>query len=226
MTASSLALLVAAAPRTEGPDVVAALAGDAQLVVGVDGGAARCLAAGVVPNVVVGDMDSLPEPDRAVLEHKGVRFVVASVDKDVTDLDLAIVHAVESGASEIVATGCTSGRIDHTLAALGSLVEAAGLRPRVVEQDVEIWILAPASRQRVEVTPASTVFSVLSATEDAVVSVAGAVWPLDMARVSHLGSLGVSNVAGEHGAIVTVHEGVVLVIAQRTTPLGGNGAVQ
>jgi len=208
-------LIVAAAPQPAGVDRIAALARDATLVIGVDGGAGACLRAGVTPSVVVGDLDSLADTDRDILQVGGSEFVVASPDKDVTDLDLALEYASHGGARRVVATCCTSGRLDHTLAALGSLARASHLWPRIAEHDVDGWILAAAHRRDVTLDVAGATFSVMAVLEDAVVSVEGAKWPLDRARLSTLGSLGVSNIVLSGGAVVTVHEGTVAVLMLR-----------
>jgi thiamine pyrophosphokinase len=85
-------------------------------IIGADGGAAQALAWGLVPHLVIGDMDSLPGEARAALEAQGSRFVVHPRAKDETDLELALTYATQRGAREIVVLGALGGRLDHTLA--------------------------------------------------------------------------------------------------------------
>ncbi|MFO7531157.1 MAG: hypothetical protein R6W93_01760, partial [Candidatus Limnocylindrales bacterium] len=72
--------------------LLAALArpGDRALLIAADGGAAHVLAAGLVPDVVVGDFDSLADADRARLEELGVELRVAPRDKDQSDMELCL----------------------------------------------------------------------------------------------------------------------------------------
>lgn len=212
------ALLVAAAPKHERScEIVNGLAEEVDLVIGIDGGAGLCLDCEIVPGVIVGDMDSLPAAAAESLRQAGARFVVASIDKDVTDLDIAFEYCKRHGIERVVVTACTGGRIDHTLAAAGSMARWSRFQPRVVEHDFEGWILEPNALDHVMVSPDGTVFSVIALGGGATVTVEGARWPLDRAVLDPLSSLGVSNVVAQNGARVQVHDGSVMVITNRST---------
>ena len=101
----------------------------ADLVVGADGGARFLLAAGVSPDLVVGDFDSLAAARVAELEAAGVELVRHPVRKDQTDGELAVDEARRRGAGELVLAGAL-GALDHTLGHLAVLrrLEAAGVR--------------------------------------------------------------------------------------------------
>lgn len=209
-------LIVAAAPYVDADaEFLKRLATDASFVAGVDGGAGRCLDAGIVPDVVIGDLDSLDLSHARALRERGVPFEIAPADKDVTDLDLTLDHVAALGATDIVLTGCVSGRLDHTLAVIGSLAHHAGLRPVVAEPSLDGWILADRYRDKVRIVDAGATFSVIPVLGEAVVSVSGARWPLEHARLAGLGSRGVSNVALAEGAAVQIHAGRALVLRVR-----------
>jgi thiamine pyrophosphokinase len=74
------------------------------------------LALGLTPDVVIGDMDSLGEQDQAQLRAAGTRFVVHPPAKDETDLELALLYALEQGVASITVLGALGGRLDQTLA--------------------------------------------------------------------------------------------------------------
>jgi len=207
------ALIVAAAPHGLPTGRLASLAARATVVIGVDGGAGACLRAGLVPSVVIGDLDSLPPADQSQLREAGSEFIVAPAHKDETDLDLAVQYASGHGVERLVVTGCATGRLDHTLAALGTLVRAVQFQPIVVEAELDAWILAPGHRSVVDLATAGATFSVVALVNHAEVSVSGATWPLDRTLLAPLCSLGVSNVVAPGGATVTVHSGIVAVLA-------------
>ncbi len=211
----SIALIVAAAPHALEPGMVSELAAQASVVVGVDGGAAVCLRAGVVPTVVVGDLDSLSRADARTLRAAGSAFEVCSADKDMTDLDLALSYVTVRSIEHVVVTGCTSGRLDHTLAAVGTLARAPHLRPRLVDSDLEAWILSADHADELALSQAGSTFSVLALLGGATVSVAGGKWPLVRENLRPLDSLGVSNVVSPGGAVVSVHSGTVAVLLNR-----------
>ena len=86
-------------------------------IVAADGGAEIVLQLGLQPNVVIGDMDSLSKKSRNILQQRGVQFIEFTAEKDETDTELALQHAVKKGATEITLFGGSMGdRIDHVLA--------------------------------------------------------------------------------------------------------------
>ena len=87
-------------------------AGAFDFVIAVDAGFAHLEGVGVVPDMAVGDFDSLGYVPkcRRVSRHP--------VKKDKSDMELAMEKAVTWGHDELVVYGALSGRLDHTLANL------------------------------------------------------------------------------------------------------------
>lgn len=90
------------------------------LVIAADGGLTFARMAGFSPSAYVGDGDS------GGREEPGLRNVVLPEEKDVTDLEAAYDWAKEQGVTELLLTGCTGGRLDHHMAAMGLLETARG----------------------------------------------------------------------------------------------------
>ena len=91
------------------------------LVVAADVGLHHAIDLGLRVNAVVGDMDSV---DRAVLvgaEVNGVEVVRSPSDKDLTDTELALRHAIERGATHLTVVTGGGGRLDHQLGVIASL---------------------------------------------------------------------------------------------------------
>ena len=123
-----------------------ALATRADILLAADGGAAFLLAAGVRPEAVVGDFDSLDDVAAAALRAQGVEFVRHPVRKDVTDGELAVEEALRRGAGALLLAGAT-GALDHTLGHLAILRRLAerGVAARMVAPDLAVTVLvAPA----------------------------------------------------------------------------------
>jgi len=211
-----LTALIVCAARAEGAeDTVRRLAHEVDVVIAVDGGAHTCEDASVRPSVVVGDLDSLDSDTAERLRASGVEFQVFPVLKDETDLELALNEVRQRGVTEVVVTGAFSGRLDHTLAAVGSLMRAADLRPRIEEPDQSGWLLSALHKASARVTPEGATFSAISLGTASVISVEGAQWPLHQHRLDGLSSFGVSNTVVGGAATVTVHSGTVLVMVPR-----------
>ncbi len=93
------------------------------LVVAADSGLDHALALGVRVDVVVGDLDSASAGAVAAARAAGVDFETHPVDKDATDLELALHAARDRGARRVTVLGGGGGRHDHLLA--NALVLAA-----------------------------------------------------------------------------------------------------
>lgn len=206
------ALIVAGGGEVPDPRVLTQLAEEADLTLACDGGAAHFMAAGLVPDRVVGDFDSLAPAEVEKLRSLGSAIESHPAEKDETDLDLAIAVARVAGASESTFVGITGGTPDHTLAAFGSLCSAADLSPVVVADSWSARLLSVTGCARTTVARGST-FSVIALTGPATVDVAGSRWELDGAALAPLSSLGVGNFA-ETDAQVSVSAGCVLVVVR------------
>jgi thiamine pyrophosphokinase len=88
-------------------------------LVAADGGADRALAAGVMPEAVIGDCDSISAGARARL-GEGVLHRIA--EQDTTDFDKALRHIA---APFVLAVGFAGGRLDHALGVFNTLVARA-----------------------------------------------------------------------------------------------------
>jgi len=92
-------------------------AADVDLVIAADGGARKADRAGLVPQLVVGDGDSLGESGLAEIRASGIPLERAAAAKDESDLELAVLAAVARGAGRLTILGAMGGpRFDHALA--------------------------------------------------------------------------------------------------------------
>lgn len=86
------------------------------LLVAVDGGAKRLLKAGLVPDMFVGDGDSLDESDLNQLKKLGCEVFLYPKEKDEIDTELALRKVIEKGAREIDIFCWMGERLDMLLA--------------------------------------------------------------------------------------------------------------
>lgn len=111
------------------PDInkVRAILQDGDHIICADGGTRHALALDLKPDLVIGDMDSTGEVDLQKLQTDDVSIELFPQDKNETDLELAIQHALQLKAKEIIIIAALGGRIDQTLANISLLSD-----PRLV----------------------------------------------------------------------------------------------
>ncbi len=119
MAAHARALVVADGDVDQALLAELAAADPLPLLIAADGGAARVAEAGLRPDLVVGDLDSIAADERADLEAAGVELSVADPDKDESDMELCLLAALEAGATAITVLGALGlVRPEHSVANL------------------------------------------------------------------------------------------------------------
>ncbi len=186
---------------------------EATAVIAADGGAHHVLAADHLPDVVIGDLDSLDQPTLDQLTQDGVEILRFPAEKDETDLELALLYAVEQFPDqEILVLGVLGGRLDQTLANILLLAhpELAGRMVRLVEEHQRAWLF----REQTEIlgVVGDTVSLIPLGGEAQVLSTAGLKWPLHDDVLAFGPARGVSNVLTAVSATVTLRRGTVLCI--------------
>jgi thiamine pyrophosphokinase len=200
----------------------------AQDVIAADGGLAKAAGAGLVPTLLVGDLDSVPPERLAAAIDGGLPVRRASVDKDESDAELALLEAVARGATRVTVLGAFGGpRLDHELANIWLLAHpaTAGLEVVLLDATTRVrLIVAPGPdgqpATRVVAGPTGTTVSLLPLGEGVLgVTTSGLRYPLRDEPLALGPARGLSNVRIDADASVTVRVGRLLVI--ETVPARG-----
>lgn len=86
------------------------------LIIGVDRGSILLTELGVIPDLAIGDFDSLKKDELGQIENQVLDIRYSNPIKDLTDSELMIRTAfLEYHVSELRIFGATGGRIDHFL---------------------------------------------------------------------------------------------------------------
>jgi thiamine pyrophosphokinase len=197
------------------PEIVRRWAERADLIIAADGGTRHALAVGVMPQVVIGDLDSLADADREQLDRSGVPLIVYPTHKDYTDLELAVRYARAQQATDIIIFSALGGRWDQSLANVMLLAapEFAQVPIRLVDHALSIQMI----RDRAEIDGrAGDTLSLIALTGDAHgVTIEGCEYPLHDAALPMGATLGISNVFTHPTAKITVRQGLVLALHTR-----------
>ena len=186
------------------------LAGECDHVVAVDRGLDALLSVGLSCDVYVGDVDTVSDEGRALVDA-AEDFEVERHDpyKDYTDLALALdsVRRRWPGA-EVVATCATGGRPDMALTVLGLLAGYDDAPVWIAEDKVVARILHASESWAIEGAEGKT-FSIIAIAPGTVVSEYGLEWELDHSPLGLLADTGISNVV-RSTATIQVHQGVAI----------------
>lgn len=182
-------------------------------VIAADSGWDAARAIGLVPEVVIGDLDSISTEGLAEARSLGATIIVHPPDKDSTDTELAVEHAVSTGADHVTVV-LGGDRIDHLLGALHVLADPTRTSIHLdgfVGGDRVTRVVA--GRDTTIITaPGRTVSLVPVGGDAAVHSTAGLRWQLcDEVLAAH-SSRGVSNVATHDRVVISLRSGTLLVI--------------
>lgn len=184
-----------------------------------DGGANYAALSSRLPDLLVGDLDSVsPENYRRCLEA-GCSVERYPSEKDETDLELALLRAAEKarefGSKEIWLLGATGKRIDHFLGNVALMLGYArqGYKLYLADPEQELWII----RGREEIRgSAGQQLSLISLSEKAVVTTEGLYYPLQQGVLPQDSPRGISNVFLGEKAVVEVQEGWVMAVMPKS----------
>ena len=176
-------------------------------VYAVDAGFAHLEAVGCVPDMAIGDFDSLG------YRPKCRRVIELPVEKDKSDLEVAMDRAKTRRYDEAVIYGALGGRLDHTMANLQMCARFAecGMGVTFVSEDCAVRIVAGPDVYELPAIETGTV-SVFAATDKAHgVIERGMKYSIDDETLSNRTTRGLSNELQGVEAAVAVEEGTLFV---------------
>ncbi len=190
------------ASGTQGPD----------LVVAVDSGLHLAELSGWAVDRVVGDMDSVDPRLLAAAEQRGAAVERHPVDKDATDLELALDGLLGVGVESVAVIGSPGGRLDHLMGGLLTVCAA-----RYAPLSLRAWLggtlVVPVhDRGRVEARVGATVSLIAVNGPATGVRTDGLRWALSGERLEPGSSRGLSNEMVADIAEVSVDDGCVAVV--------------
>lgn len=176
-------------------------------VIAVDRGYQYAINSGIVPDMVLGDFDSLgfiPDEENVIV-HKP--------EKDDTDTMLAVIEGIKLGYKEFKLYGVLGGRLDHTLANLQVLVYLSrrGLKGSIIGDDIVVLAIT----NDVIMLPAKEkgIFSVFTTDEKAQgVTIRGAKYEISDTVLLNERAIGISNEFVGEAVEISVINGTLLIV--------------
>jgi thiamine pyrophosphokinase len=182
------------------------------LVIAADAGYLTAARMGIRPDVMVGDFDTLGEPDVPAKTE----LIRLPCEKALTDTQYAVELALERGADELVIVGGLEGRLDHTLSLLAIPERLFERKPR------RIFTVLTNGKNRVRFLRNSGVilprgqyryFSLIAADERVRgVTLEGCKYPLKNKELNRVHQWAVSNEIVGNCALIEIRRGGAWVI--------------
>lgn len=186
---------------------------DVDMVIAADSGAATALQFGYTPAVVVGDFDSLEALPLQQLQARGSQFARVAAEKDETDTELAVLTAIERGATAITILGALGGaRFDHTMANVMLLAAFESPAMRIVDGPSTCWLLHGPGSTEISGHSGDLLSLIPLTAEASGISTANLYYPLHGETLRFGKPRGVSNVLTADRATVSLQSGLLLVI--------------
>ena len=178
-------------------------------IIAADQGYDNMLSLGLVPDLVVGDFDSLGKiPDRE-------NVITLPVRKDMTDVGYAVEKGFERGCREFILYGAVGGALDHTFAnvAIAHDIARRGARALLIGEEYSFTVLHDSSitfhaRQSGRIS----VFALGGLAEG--VTIRGLSYEVEDFDVACTDHIGVSNAFIGKEAEISVRKGDLLVVWQ------------
>ena len=185
------------------------------LLVAADGGLRHIYSLGLQPHWLVGDLDSVSVQDVRFLSSAGVRILRFPVDKNETDLELALAAVLAAGYTTIRVAGATGGRLDQTLGNLFllQLPDLAGCDIRLEDGREEVFLIRQAAEIRG--TPGDILSLLPLGGPASGIWTRGLKYPLHDETLWPERTRGVSNVLLETSVHVQLERGVLICIHTR-----------
>ncbi|MEH6645045.1 thiamine diphosphokinase [Sulfitobacter sp.] len=174
-------------------------------LVAVDGGLVTAQLAGMLPDAVIGDMDSAP-PEALALVPKAQQHRIS--EQQSTDFDKALRHV---DTPVVVGVGFCGGRVDHQLAAFHTLLVHAD-RPCLLLGAEEVILLAPPKLSLgMERGDTVSLFPLVEVSGQS----SGLEWPIDGLAFDPTRFIGTSNRALGEVAVSLDAPGMLLIVPRQ-----------
>jgi thiamine pyrophosphokinase len=185
---------------------------DKNFILCADGGIAHSINMNIVPNAVIGDLDSINQMGRDFIKEHNIPIIKFPVEKDETDTELAILYLIENNIKNITLIGATGSRLDHTIGNIYLLkrIKQLGAVGKIVDDNNSIYLVHDYIKLKGK---KGYYLSIIPITQDGlVVTLKGFYYPLNEDFIGFGTTLGISNrIIHEYGEIKII-KGEALII--------------
>ncbi len=178
--------------------------------IAADGGALLLESIGFLPDVIIGDFDSLTKAQYQRYEKLGAKIIKFPAEKGETDGELALQYCQERGFNNnIIIIGFAGGRLDQQLANIFLLEYAFrnGMTAFIKEPGLEMGII---ERGKIFFRKIGAGLSLIPLDEKVSgVTITGCKYSLEAGSLLRYKTRGISNIIEQEKAVITVENGLL-----------------
>lgn len=193
------------------------------MVIAADRGVETAKLLNIPIDYILGDFDSL-EPsilvelkNQLANDDSGLILKEFPPEKDYTDTHLAIVTAIESGATKVTILGATGTRLDHVMANVNllSICLNYGIEAKIVDAHNQIYVIDSDKHLKKDKIHGKYVSLIPYTDYVTGVTLIGFKYPLCDMTMTKGNSLGISNELLEEEGVIKLDKGILIVIESR-----------
>lgn len=184
-------------------------------VISADGGASALYNYKMIPDIIIGDLDSISIEAKRFFENMNVNFERFPTKKDKTDMEISIDYALNMKCTEITLLGATGTRFDHSLANVFLLINLMnkGIKAKIIDSNNEIYTVNDSIELIKEENSYVSIIPIIN--ENVNITTTGFEYETNN-KLFELGStLGISNEIKDNIGKINVNDGVCLVIKSK-----------
>ena len=174
-------------------------------IIAADSGYLHAKKLGLIPDIVLGDFDSLG------FVPQDVPIIEVPAKKDLTDTELALHFARDKGIKDFLFLAAFGTRMDHTLANIFLLAQLLEYDEsgQIIDEHNRVWITN--AHLRIDVDT-DAYLSLIPITNCFGVTTENLAYPLSGAKLEVGKGLGISNLATKNPVQIRLTEGTLLVV--------------
>ncbi|MDO4555270.1 MAG: thiamine diphosphokinase [Lachnospiraceae bacterium] len=194
-------------------------------VITADKGLLYAKEAGICPDKIIGDFDSLPADILKEYEKLDIPIRRYPPEKDYTDTHLALMWAVEEKADKVTIIGGTGSRFDHSFANIGllSYLLNQGIEGEIIDPNNRIFMMDKEHTGEKTITreKKEEYVSLIPYTQEVTgITLTGFYYPLKNETLEIGISRGISNQLLKEEGTIAVESGILMVIISNDSEWG------
>lgn len=184
------------------------------IIIAADGGANIAYREGIIPNYIIGDLDSIEED---VLNHfmgLGTKIERYPSEKDYIDTELCLNKALDLGATKVVYIGAVGDRLDHNIGNIHLLYKTVkkGIDSYILSETADVYICK--DNLSISGKKGDTISIVPLSTDIEGITLKGFKYPLNNASFNFGDVFGTCNELLDEKAYIEIKKGCLAVIKQ------------